>query len=81
MEYMHYIMILRHRRRDTACGTPNHRATEDIQISASRDLILQMYDCVKSKAFPSVFQSFREYTAIGKMRESCLFWNTKIART
>lgn len=59
MEYMRYIMILRHRRRDIACGTPDHDATEDTQISASGDLILQMYDCVKSKSFLSVFRSLR----------------------
>lgn len=53
----------------------DHRATKATQISTSGDLILQMYDCVKSKAFPSVFQSLSEYTAIGKIHESCLFSN------
>lgn len=55
---------------------PDHRAMEDTQISVSGDLILQMYDCVKSKAFPSVFQSFPEYIVIGKIHENAVYSRT-----
>jgi len=45
-------------------------------MSASGDLILQMYDCVNPKLFPPYFGRFENARiAIGKIHETCLSSN------